>query len=43
MCCLSPSSTLHIFFPTLFISEKEATGEFLKGKHPTQTSVPIHV
>lgn len=39
----SPSSTLHIFLSTLFISEREATGDFLKGKHPTQTSVPIHV
>lgn len=31
------------FFSTLFISEKEATRDFLKGKDPTQTSVPIHV
>lgn len=38
---LHPHSTY--FFSILFISEKEATGDFLKGKHPTETSVSVHM
>lgn len=38
-----PSFTLHIFFSILFISEKEATGDFFKREASNRNKCSVHV